>query len=243
LLNITQSLRWMPDWRINLLALLLLPVLLSLGFWQLDRADEKQQLQMQYQQRQQTGPIDIATIALEQDLSYQPVTLIGEYQTLPYTVLLDNKIYRGRFGYEIITAVKRTDTEQWVWVNRGWLAGDPTRQSLPDIAEISGSVAITGTVHVPQKTLLVLGDEVQYRGQWPRVVQSIDIAALADELGVAMFPFVVRIDPQQAGALQTDWPVTTVTPEKHIGYAVQWFAMALVLLLITVAANFKRSIK
>ena len=36
----------------------------------------------------------------------------------------------------------------------------------------------------------------------------------------------------RAAALTIDWPVINVTPEKHTAYAVQWFAMALVLLLL-----------
>jgi surfeit locus 1 family protein len=44
-----------------------------------------------------------------------------------------------------------------------------------------------------------------------------------------VFPFPVRIDAGESGALSVDWQVVNMSPQKHQGYAVQWFAMAAVL--------------
>ena len=48
------------------------------------------------------------------------------------------------------------------------------------------------------------------------------------------FPYVVRLTPDSAGALLADWPLINTRPEKHTAYAVQWFLMALALLLLFV---------
>ena len=74
-----QGLQFTLDWRASLLVLMLLPLLLSLGFWQLERADEKRVLQELFQQRQSAGPIAIEELSEDQDLRYQPLTLRGKY--------------------------------------------------------------------------------------------------------------------------------------------------------------------
>ena len=47
-----------------------------------------------------------------------------------------------------------------------------------------------------------------------------------------MFPYIVRVDANQAGALEANWPELQVRSGGHIGYALQWFAMALVTLAV-----------
>ncbi|BBP67889.1 hypothetical protein PHLH5_54300 [Pseudomonas sp. Cab53] len=60
---------------------------------------------------------------------------------------------------------------------------------------------------------------------WPRLVTAIEPDKLWAELGRSGFSYELR---QQGGpgAYRTDWPVVSMGPEKHLGYAVQWFAMA-----------------
>ena len=55
--------------------------------------------------------------------------------------------------------------------------------------------------------------------------------AVAALQGDRVFPFPVRIDAGEPGALQVDWQVVNMSPQTHQGYAVQWFAMAAVLLV------------
>ena len=49
------------------------------------------------------------------------------------------------------------------------------------------------------------------------------------EPGIKLFPYPVRINAGQASALTVDWKIVNVSPQKHTGYAVQWFTMAAVL--------------
>ena len=60
---------------------------------------------------------------------------------------------------------------------------------------------------------------------------------MAAALGVSedmLFPYSVRIKAGEPGALAVDWKVVNSGPAKHIGYAVQWFAMSAVLALLGV---------
>ena len=98
---------------------------------------------------------------------------------------------------------------------------------------LEGNENLTGYIYVPPGESYLLGEVASDRA-WPRLIQAADVAALADMLGEAVYPFIVRLEPDSAGALLADWPLVNTRPEKHTAYAVQWFAMASVLLLLFV---------
>lgn len=93
-----ERLQWHLDWKSLLATVLILPVLVSLGFWQLSRADEKQALLDAAQARRGQPAVDVAQ--LEAFPNYLPVYADGEFDSERYW-LLDNRIRQGQFGYEI----------------------------------------------------------------------------------------------------------------------------------------------
>lgn len=230
----SNRLQFSPDWRVTVLVLLFLPLLLSLGMWQLDRADEKRQLQTLFAQRQANGPIAIEQLAGSQDLQFQPVLLTGEFIN-DKTLLLDNRIHHRRFGYEIISPFKLSQSNEIVLVNRGWLAGDISRRSLPVIEPINGEIQLVGEIYVPHSDMLMLAED-ESKG-WPRVLQSLDIEALQAEFKLPLFRYSVRLTQPSVASLQPNWMVVNLQPEKHTGYAVQWFSMSATLMIITFLAN------
>lgn len=217
------------DWKLTLLTALLLPLLLSLGFWQLNRAQEKLDLQDRYAARQQEAPVALERLNAQDDLQYRQVELTGRYDNAHH-FLLDNRIHEGRPGYDLVTPLV-TEAGTVVFINRGWLPQGPTRAQLPQIAAIEGPVMLSGSVYVPVGTPLVLGD-VSAEG-WPRLVQTLDPLPMAVAAGYTealAFPYSIRLAEGAPGVLVRDWPVISTTPERHQGYAVQWFAMAAMLL-------------
>jgi surfeit locus 1 family protein len=217
------------DWKLTLLTALLLPLMLSLGSWQLQRAQEKLELQGQYAARQNEAPVALEQLSVDGDLQYRQAELTGRYDNA-HNFLLDNRIHQGQAGYDVITPLI-TEAGTVVLINRGWLPQGATRAQLPPIAAIEGRVTVSGSVYVPVGTQLVLG-EVAAEG-WPRVIQTLDplpMAAAAGYAGANVFPHSVRVADGAPGVLVRDWPVISMTPERHQGYAVQWFAMAAMLL-------------
>ena len=230
------------EWRSVALAVVLIPIMLSLGFWQLDRADEKRELQALFAKRQVSEPIALSQLlgqsggsaAAQQDLRYQPVRLRGKYIS-DKTLLLDNRIYQGQFGFEVVSPFQLENVNQIVMVNRGWVPGDKSRRSLPTIETPAGEVDIRGVIHVPQGKMMTLATEQQ--SAWPRIQQSLDITALAGEFDPPVFPYSVRLREDAAGAFQPSWVVVNLQPEKHTAYAVQWFAMSAALVIFALLAN------
>ena len=147
---------------------------------------------------------------------------------------MDNRIYRGRFGYEVLSVLLLEETGHAVLVNRGWIAGDSARRSLPSVPEVRGSVTLLGQIYVPPGAPYLLAD-LGLEAGWPKRIQAIEMdklgAALEEVAGASLFPYSVRIDPDQLAALTVDWQIINVSPEKHRGYAVQWFTMALALFI------------
>ena len=81
----------------------------------------------------------------------------------------------------------------------------------------------------------MLAEEEKIR--WMGVVQAINFEKLSQKFDQRLFPHVVRLSSESPGSYQPNWVVVNLQPEKHVGYAVQWFAMAFVLLIMTVIAN------
>ena len=219
-----------------LLTLLLLPVLIGLGNWQLQRADEKRQLQAAFAVQQKQAPAllsELTSEELKRFPNYRRVMVEGEFDSAR-SWLLDNKLRRGRVGYEVVTPV-RLSPENWVLVNRGWLPAPARRSELPEIPEVKGTVTLFASVYRPSDNALL---ETKAESEsWPRVIVELDNVSAEAALGEKLAPLQLRLDSDSIGALVTDWKTFSTQPQKHTGYAVQWFAMAAALVICCVCAN------
>ena len=231
------------DWKASALVILLLPCLILLGYWQLDRAEQKKAIKAQFKQRVESPAKDIRTTKNFSDLRYQPVRLTGHYLN-DFNLLLDNKIYQGKFGYEVLTPFKVANSNWVVWVNRGWLAADSSRRTLPLIPQVLApiaqpSITIDAEVYVPQSKMMALTElEVpKLIINKPLVVQQFTVLAKAAGIEAKIFPYSVRLKEAAQGVLTRNWVVVNVQPEKHVAYAFQWFSMAAMLIIIGVLAN------
>lgn len=220
--------RWDANWKTLLFVLLAMPILIKLGFWQLERADEKLALQTRFAQQQLAPPIPLSSLASSEYSAYKPVHVLAEVDN-NHTVLLDNRIFDGQVGYQVLSPALMQNG-QTVLVNRGWIAGFLDRRRLPEVPPINGQVRLLGNIYLPLGEAVTLAAD-QWSNQWPLVVQWVDIERLALHLDSQLLPFTVRLQAGSEGALTADWPTVNVKPEKHRGYALQWFTMALALLL------------
>lgn len=221
--------------RVGWLTLLVLPVLISLGCWQLERAEEKRAIEDLLAQRQQQEAVAPEALNLDVDLSFTPVILHGSFAE-ERQFLLDNRMHDGRLGYEVLTPFV-TDKGSQLLVNRGWIQGSMNRTTLPQIPATGGQQVTQGFIYVSPGKPFLLKEQVLDTGTWPVVVQAIEIDKLSEALAQDLFPHVVRLNEGAPSALATAWQSINQQPEKHIAYAVQWFAMAAALVLWFVFAN------
>ncbi len=231
----TQRFQWQPNRNLLLLCMCLFPLLIVLGFWQLDRADEKQRIVNQYNANQQASPAGVAELLGQNNLQYRSAWLKGELDP-SRRIILDNRVANGKPGYEILEALKVVGIEQKILVNRGWVPASLDRSILPQIEAVKGEVQFRGALY---QTLggYRLDDGIAQVEQWPARVGWVSAERAEQLFAERFFPYQLRLDQDSPGALQTGWATVSMQPAKHTGYAVQWFAMALVLLFMTVIAN------
>lgn len=215
-----------PGWLPSLLVALLLPGLLALGAWQLQRAEEKRALLASFEARRQAAPIGLAQLERSRDPAYRRVRLSGQFDA-EHSLLLDNRIRDGRAGVELLQPFYDQPSGLWVLLNRGWLPW-PDRRTPPRFTTPNEALQLTAWVYVPPSGGLHLQRAAQDT-DWPRLVGALEIAALWRQLGRGGLPFEARLESGPA-SYRVDWPVVAMSPDKHLGYAVQWFALAAALL-------------
>lgn len=224
----------------TLATLILLPVLIRLGFWQLDRAEEKQVLLDQFELSQKKPAVDLASVEDPEALSqYQKVSMTGKFD-VQHQFLLDNKVYRGKAGYQVITPLFLSGSNKVILLNRGWVSQGKNRQDLPLFSTPEKIVKVYGQVRLHPGSGFSLGGDMQESTGWPRVIQSENTTVLEKYLGYAVYPLVVLQDPASEAGFVRDWYIRKIVPEKSTSYAVQWFALALALVIIYFVVNFRK---
>jgi len=167
------------------------------------------------------------------------VSLWGNYHQQHY-FLLDNRIYQGKVGYEVISPFI-FDTDKLVFVNRGWVPQGASRSELPSITTTEQEVHIMANIYIPSAESFVLkADTFSLVKESPQVIQRLEIAAMAQLYDKQVFPYSIRLTANVPGSLQRNWTPMSIKPEKHRAYAVQWFAMAVALILLLIRAGFRQ---
>lgn len=209
----------------TLVVLALLALLLALGGWQLQRADEKSALLASQEARRQAPAQPIGELERSADPAFQRVLLRG-YFDAEHSLLLDNRTRDGRVGVELLQPFYDQPSGLWLLLNRGWLPW-PDRRKPVSFSTPAGALQLQAWIYVaPGESFQLQAD--QPGNAWPQLLTRVDAGALWRQLGRAGWPYELRLLPGPA-AYQADWAVVAMGPEKHLGYAVQWFALAVAL--------------
>ena len=230
----SEAPRFQWHWNVKLIALCsaLLPLTVAAGFWQLGRADEKRQLLATYEQRQRLDPVALTTVDPLADNQHLRVVVTG-WPDQAHQFLVDNRLRRGRAGYEILLPV-RFAKDGWLLVNRGWLPRAAGPDRIPEIPPVAESLTLVGYLYRASGVAPVLGPEEPAAG-WPQVIQQPEPELLAGRLGRELFPYQLRLE--ESPGFDADWPVAGLSPEQHLGYAVQWFGLSAVVVVLGVISN------
>ncbi len=218
-------------------------LLVSLGFWQLERADEKRQL-LKLNENRASTQILVLTGETRDDINtlrFREVELSGVYDK-EHQFLIDNQIVNGQPGYFVMTALILENSDKAVLVNRGWVPLIKDRSELPEIFLAENNlVTIRGRINsFPSVGIQLAGAENPTPG-WPSVVQVINHDILSDRLGYSLFGFQVELDPDEKNGFIRQWRKAGIlTPEKHQAYAFQWFALAFTLCGLFLWINLKK---
>lgn len=184
---------------------------IALGQWQSRRADEKR--------------------AAAQS---ERVALQGRF-VAERTVLLDNRLRRGRPGYEVVTPLKLSSSDRHVLVNRGWVEAGKTRAVLPEVHTPAGEVRLEGFVRERLPRALEAGPSAG------KVRQNLDIGEFAKETGLKLEPKILEQHSALPDGLDRDWPRPEAGFEKNQMYALQWYSLAALAVILAVVLSFRKA--
>lgn len=210
----------------SLFVALFLPLTLSLGSWQLNRAAEKNQILSAYAQ-DQGG----AVRPWQGFDRHPPGTKLGFCaEVVGEQWFLDNRTHDGQVGYEIFLPAMHCDSAAPVLLKLGFIAAAGPRTVLPVLhaEHWVGQQTIEGEVRPrPREPMLTAPAEPMGEQRWR--LQSLE--QTPEGSPIQPTTLLVQVTMPQDGQLVDAWQPVNVAPERHLGYAIQWFGLAMVLVI------------
>ena len=218
--------------------LLVFSGLVKLGFWQSDRALQKEHRIKTISELSQTQALSLEQVLLEtNEINDLPITMTGEFDN-EMIFLLDNQTNKGQLGYRVYQVFNSKDNA--VLINLGWVLGSINRQELPNVQAITGKYQLSGHVRKIEQGI-VLMEQILVKNTWPLRVQQIELDKFSTLISRQLLPFVVYLDKTESVGYEKNWQPIVMPPEKHRAYAFQWFSLALAWLLLMIWASIKFS--
>lgn len=234
--------RFTPRWYSVLLTALALPLFTSLGFWQWHRGQARQ-AQWDEFARGDAPAIQASAASLAGLPRFARVQIEGvpdgERQ-----FLLENISHRGAPGYYVLTVLRLAEGSRLL-VNRGWVPFTGFREQLPDVRLPEGAQdawTVSGRIGGLPVAGLASGQVgPPLLGTWPRVASFPAREQLEASYGAPLLPVVLLLDDGETPGYLREWAPSGLPPERHVGYAVQWWALAVLLAGLFVGVNLKKS--
>ena len=211
---------------------------IGLGFWQIDRAmykrDQKQAFAAQSGFAAWSDGMAVR--------SFQKLKASGKLDS-SRQFLLENIITNGRIGYYILTPLVLSDDEPLLIVNRGWQERTGQDFDPAAIAVNDDRITVRGRAGSLPRAGYRMGEAITPGSDWPLRAVYPTLEELAAELGQDVQPFVLLLDPQDELGFFRHWVPEEMGPGRHYAYALQWFAMGLMLAALLIWNYRKRGLE
>ncbi|CAM8317075.1 COG3346 Uncharacterized conserved protein [Candidatus Methylopumilus universalis] len=238
--NISFNYKLIP----SLVFIIFFTLFIKLGFWQLDRADQKKIINMSFVERQNQPPIQLNNETIQipiKDIIWHRVSMKGSFLN-DKNIILDNQIVEEKAGFLIYTPFKILDSNKIILINRGWYPLSNSRKDIPNIPPIKDMQTIEGEISQMPSSGISLGkviteklDESSFR------LQKMDYEVLSSLISKDLMRYVVKLKKpifDKTYILDSGMPVPD--SDKNYGYAFQWFAMAFTLFIIFIRLGVKK---
>lgn len=224
------------------LALLAIGLFTALGCWQLDRKQQKQaMLGAAEQVLSQRKALPLASAGdPDRRHGYDWAAGTGTFVAAP-AVLLDNQQRDGRPGVRVYKLFQPDSGTAPLLVELGWLPL-PGDRRMPAVAAPQGPLHLQGLL-LPPPSAGIASSQLQPQRDGSLLAVALDRQALQSALrSPAIAARVLRPDPAMTLGYTRDLDIlpNTLPPERHLGYAVQWFALALAVLVTALILTFRK---
>lgn len=223
-------------WKTTVLVIAALAVMVRLGFWQLDRLDQRRAYNSRVEAQLAEPTLELVDENLELDLynmEYRDAIIVGEYDH-ERQVVLRNQDWQGRLGVHLITPLVINGSQQAILVDRGWVPYEDFTAGTLDQFDQPGLVEINGTIRRSQSKPLIGGraDPIPAPGEAPLKIWTwINVSGIAQQIPYELLPVYLLSSPSQnadqlpyRSQLELD-----LSEGSHLGYAFQWFIFAAIL--------------
>ncbi|OGA26134.1 MAG: hypothetical protein A3I02_07365 [Betaproteobacteria bacterium RIFCSPLOWO2_02_FULL_67_26] len=218
---------------------------LALANWQLGRAHEKEGMAARLEALASGPAVTLPADAMKaEDLEWRRVTVRGRFEPR-HAVFIDNRIRRGVAGYHVVMPLEIGSAGggtsggggRYVLVNRGWIAGTRDRARLPEVKTPDEMVEITGLAITPSRRFLELSGQSAEGKVW----QNLTLERYRQAVPIALQPVVIQQESPLDDGLAREWDPPDLGVDKHYGYAFQWLALALTILVFYLVTHVRRA--
>ena len=221
--------------KILIFAIIFVPITISLGIWQIERAEEKKLIIANYDKLLVSAPVRLQK---NQTLdNWQPIETTGIYQDL--VVYEDNAINSGKAGFKVYHLFQNSDGTL-VFIHRGFVERNLIKNNLPEIDIPVGKRTIKGTTLFKQNNTFIKNVEESDS----RIIQEFSASVLIEKFPILkdryLHPFLLNLDIRDADKYQSIEKPVNMSASKHIGYAIQWFGLCAALIILTIYAYRKK---
>ena len=217
--------------KILIFAIIFVPITISLGFWQLDRAEEKREIIANYDELLTSEPINLNVKTIYKN--WQPITTIGRFKDI--VIFEDNAILSGRAGFKIYHLFENGDGS-YVFVHRGFIERNMVKNNLPLVNTPKGKQSLVGSVLIKEDNSFVQDIEESDA----RIIQEFNIERLINKFPILkdryLHPFLFNLDIRDNKKFLAIEKPVNMAASKHIGYAIQWFGLCIALIILTIYA-------
>ena len=228
----------------TIVTIVMLPILIALGFWQLDRAQQKRDMIAAMQAGLAKPGIDLNRDHPGwPDIKHRAVSAVGRFDD-GHQFLVDNQTLDGEAGYAVLTPLMIQGSHTAVLVDRGWVPWPGGTRAMPHIEVDENLVSVHGLVDQGPTTGMRLGGPAEDTSGWPRRLAYVDFKYLQAQLPYKLLPYVIRVSGPAPFAYRKDWSPRMdvgLSPSRHLGYAAQWFGLATTLVVIFLSVNLRRT--
>ena len=217
--------------KILIFAIIFVPITISLGIWQIERANEKKLIIANYDKLLVSAPIALQKNQMLNN--WQPIETTGTYQDT--VVYEDNAINNGKAGFKVYHLF-RNDDGTFIFIHRGFIERNLIKNNLPEVEIPTEKKSIYGTTLFKQNNTFVKNIEESDS----RIIQEFNASLLIDKYPMLkdkyLHPFLFNLDIRDENKYQPIEKPVNMTASKHIGYAIQWFGLCAALIILTIYA-------
>lgn len=212
-----------PPFKTSIMAALIFMLLVGLGVWQLQRLTWKTEKIAEITAQMAKAPVPLPEkITAPSEWEYRRVTMAGQFLSA-HEFLVQPRVLDGITGYHMVVPFQRLSGEI-VMVNRGWISDTELKKA----SRPSGVIQIEGILHQPQTTYFTPAN-APAKNNW----YSIDTDAMGSAAHLQnISPVVVHVATKQDGVYPLGGKIQVTLPNDHRQYAIFWFVMSFVFLLI-----------